>query len=585
MATQAGHTAKKAAPRTAKQVGPRGRPAGAGTRYRLWIAVLLICAPLLSSALYLVYARSSGLAGFPLDDAWIHQTYARNLAQTGQLAYLPGQPSAGSTSPAWSFILSVAYLLGIDYKLWAYLIGSLSLAATACLAYRLFLRLAPPRSPTAEEGKPRPRAALLAGLLCAVEWHLVWASVSGMETILFTALSLGLLEYYFGHVAAVSGPNACAGCPCRPCAGCLCRPSNGHGPSGEPASVHKEQTVVRAVGIGLLAGVLVLTRPEGAVLAGMVLLAMIGLPWPSTRSELRLRLLAAVVAAVAMLAVLSPYFAFNLRTSGTIFPNTFYAKQAEYQAELPIWTRLWQVLSPTLAGAQVLLVPGFVYSIYSLLSRPRGQRRWPAIVPVVWWLAILGLYAVRLPVGYQHGRYTMPSIPLLILYGVWGTAAMLRPRSPRLRVRVLSRVVPAAIAILAVLFWWRGANAYRDDVGFIEGEMVAVARWLGEQTAPGDLIAVHDIGAIGYLIDRPLLDLAGLITPEVIPFIADADQLAGWMAAREAGYAVFFPDFSPAYARLAVNPRLRQIYCADHPWTRQVGRRNLCVYRLLEPGN
>ena len=93
------------------------------------------------------------------------------------------------------------------------------------------------------------------------------------------------------------------------------------------------------------------------------------------------------------------------------------------------------------------------------------------------------------------------------------------------------------------------------------------------------------LGAIGYLIDRPLLDLAGLITPEVIPFIADADQLAGWMAAREAGYAVFFPDFSPAYARLAVDPRLRQIYCADHPWTRQVGRRNLCVYRLLESGN
>ncbi|MBN1135661.1 MAG: hypothetical protein JXM73_03705 [Anaerolineae bacterium] len=524
-----------------------------GDQHRLSIAGILVVAAALSSVLYVAYAWSHGLVGFPLDDAWIHQTYGRNLAQTGQLAYLPGQPSAGSTSPAWSLILSAAYMLKVDFYLWTYLIGGLALAATAWFTYRLFLRLG-------AKGKGL-KAALWAGLLCAVEWHLVWASVSGMETILFTALSLGLLEYYIGHVAAV------------------------HGPAGEPVSVHKEQTIVRAIGIGLLAGVLVLTRPEGVVLAGLVLLAMVGIPWPSTRDELRLRLAAAGAAVMAMAIILSPYVAFNLNTSGTIFPNTFYAKQAEYQTGLPIWTRLWQVLSPTLAGAQALLLPGFVYGVYHLVSRPEGRRNWPALVPVVWWAAILGLYALRLPVSYQHGRYTMPSIPLLVLYGVWGTTKMLRPRSPRLWVRVVSRAAPVATAILALLFWWRGASIYRDDAGFIEGEMVAVARWLGEHTAPGDLIAVHDIGAIGYLIDRPLLDLAGLITPEVIPFIADADQLAGWMAGRGAAYAVFFPDFSPAYAQLAADPRFEQLHCADHAWTRQVGQRNLCVYRLAGLGD
>jgi len=314
--------------------------------------LLIVLVAVLSAGLCPAYASFSGHSGFPLDDAWIHQTYARNLAQTGQLAYLPGQPSAGSTSPTWSFILSVAYMLKIDFRLWTYVIGCLALAATAWFTYRLFLRLG-------TKGKGL-RAALLAGLLCAVEWHLVWASVSGMETILFTALSLALLEYYFSHVAAV------------------------HGPAGKPACVHKEQTSVRAIGIGLLAGVLVLTRPEGVVLTGLVLLAMVGVPRPSTRGELKLRLMAAGVAVVAMAVTLSPYVAFNLRTSGTIFPNTFYAKQAEYRTGLPIWTRLWRVLSPTLAGAQVLLLPGFVYSVYLLLFRPQGRRNWPAIVPVVW---------------------------------------------------------------------------------------------------------------------------------------------------------------------------------------------------------
>ena len=54
-------------------------------------------------------AASRTFAGYPLDDAWIHQTYARNWAETGQLAYVVGLPSAGSTAPLWTLLLSVAY--------------------------------------------------------------------------------------------------------------------------------------------------------------------------------------------------------------------------------------------------------------------------------------------------------------------------------------------------------------------------------------------------------------------------------------------------------------------------------------------
>jgi hypothetical protein len=419
---------------------------------------------------------------------------------------------------------------------------------------------------------------LLTGLLCAVEWHLVWASVSGMETILFTALSLALVEYYSS--LSREEPSRIAG-------------------SGA-ASVRKEQTIVRAMGVGLLAGILVLTRPEGLVLAGMVLAAMAGLPLQpahpassappekaaqgvAERSSVRLRLMSAGVALATMAVLLIPYAAFNLRTSGTVLPNTFYAKHAEYEAvginlPLQLIKNFWRVLRPTLVGAQLLLLPGLIYGAYRLVR----QRNWPAILPLVWWLALLGLYAVRLPVDYQHGRYTMPSIPWLILYGAWGTAEAVQPRSRHLWLRVLSRAMPVAIAVLAVFFWGRGAIAYRDDVGLIEGEMVAVAHWLNEHTAPGDLIAVHDIGAVGYLTDRPLLDLAGLITPEVIPFITDAGRLAEWMTARGAAYAVFFPDFSPAYAQLAGDPRLTQVFCSGYAWTRATGHQNLCVYRLAK---
>jgi hypothetical protein len=512
-----------------------------------WYVLLAISLlAIIASSTCLAHTYQSGYLGFPLDDAWIHQTYARNLAETGQLAFRPGQPSAGSTSPAWSFLLSVGYLVGIDFRLWAYLLGAAALVATAILVYRLFRHLEPKRS----------RAALLVGLFCAVEWHLVWAAVSGMETMLFTALSLGLLDAFLTQVEATR-----------------------RGPVDRPASLEYEARLVRSVGIGLLSGILVLTRPEGLGLAGLVFAGLLLFPRASGWQEIRSRLFTVGVAFIAFAIVLAPYVAFNLNTSGSPWPNTFYAKQIEYQTGGSFLLRLWRVLSPTLVGAQVLLVPGFLYAAYEAVRR----RTWPALLPLLWWLAFLIAYALRLPVGYQHGRYTMPTIPIFILYGAWGTAVLLSPRSPHLLSRVVSRALPIAIGLLALVFLGRGALAYRDDVAFIEGEMVATAFWLNDNTSPGDLLAVHDIGAVGYYTDRPLLDLAGLITPEVIAFMTDADLLMEWMLEQGADYAVFFPDFSPTYAALAAHSKLEQLHCTGYAWTRSTGHENMCVYRVLDP--
>jgi hypothetical protein len=370
--------------------------------------------------------------------------------------------------------------------------------------------------------------------------------------MLFTALSLALWEYSFSQIA------------------------NRESPQG-PASLQTERAVVGAVGIGLLAAILTLTRPEGLGLAGLVIAALLLLPRLPTRDELGPRLLVAGIALLSCGALLTPYIAFNLNTSGSLFPNTLYAKQAEYQLRLAVPGRMWQVLGPTLAGAQALLLPGFCYAAYRLISR----RQWLALSPMMWWAAFLAVYAVRLPVSYQHGRYTMPTIPLLVLYGLWGTAGLLRLNSPRLLWRTSSRAALLAMIVLAFVFWGRGAVAYRDDVGFVEGEMVATARWLNEHAGPDDIVAVHDIGAVGYLTELHLLDMAGLINPEVIPFIGDAPQLAAWMQQQNATYAVFFRDFSPAYAQLDADPALQPVYCTDYAWTRKMNHENMCVYRLL----
>jgi len=47
---------------------------------------------------------------------------------------------------------------------------------------------------------------------------------------------------------------------------------------------------------------------------------------------------------------------------------------------------------------------------------------------------------------------------------------------------------------------------------------IVIGEWLRDHTAPEAVVAVPDIGAIGYISRREILDLNGLVTPELIPY-------------------------------------------------------------------
>ncbi|MDY7041627.1 MAG: hypothetical protein SVX38_12270 [Chloroflexota bacterium] len=496
-----------------------------------WLQAILIAAAFLGAVVYLGQTAYMGYLGFPLDDAWIHQTYARNLAQWGQLSYVQGELSAGSTSPLWTMVLSVGYLLRVDGRLWAYLAGATCLVLTTNAAYRLGRLLWPDRQ----------RVTFVAAVFCGLEWHLIWGGFSGMETLLFTYLTLLLIE------------QSLAG--------------------------------ARPFWIGLLGALLVLTRPEGIAL---LLLAAVVSWLPDEERPARVADVTSLLAGFTLLAV--PYLTYNVIVSRSFFPNTFYAKQSEYQillTGLPLWTRLWRVIRPTLVGAQVLLLPGFIYAAFHTVREIFTRRRDVAlrklffpILPLMWWAGLLVMYALRLPTDYQHGRYVIPSIPILVLYGVMGMAEILRPFSSQAAVRVISRVFLGATAVLLLAFVVLGGWAYARDVSFIECEMVDVARWLADNTPSDALIAVHDIGAIGYFSRRPLVDLAGLITPEVIPFIRDESLLLAFLYEREAEYLVTFPSW---YPRMVQDSNLTPLYSTGCSWTVDMGHDNMVVYRLHAP--
>lgn len=494
-------------------------------------------------ALYVLVAAQMSQPGFPLDDAWIHQTYARSLGVNGRWEYVPGAVSSGSTSPLWTVLLAIGYLLGVPYFGWAFALGAVSLWLLSLGGMRLWPAMWPSLA----------KWRWLVGVTLVLMWPFVWAAASGMETLLFAAMGVWLVADVLTAVHTQSFN-------------------------------HK-----RAALLGGMAGLLILLRPDGLILVILVAMALLLLPegWRNGVWLVSLFVGTAVF-------VLSPYFAFNYATSGTLWPNTFYAKQTEYAVLLtqPLFGRLLRLLYFSLGGpesgwqgsssAHLLLLPGVVWAAWLAFQQDWRQKRLFYLLPFAWAGGHVLAYAWRLPVLYQHGRYLLAAVPVWVITGLAGWLLLLaRLKADGLPGRVLRLVSGITFGIVLIFFLGVGAVAYGRDVAFINGEMVAVAQWLAENTPEDAVIAAHDIGAIGYFGERPLLDLAGLISPEIVPLLADEQALAVYIWQSDADYLVTAPGWP--YESITLDSRAELLFETRYRQTREEGVNNMAVYGLKRP--
>jgi hypothetical protein len=450
--------------------------------------------------------------GFPLDDSWIHATYARNLALSGEWVFRPGMRSAGSTSPLWTLLLVPGYWLDLAPFWWSHFLGFACLCALAATAELGVRRLS--------DGY---RAQIpWAGLLVGTEWHLLWASVSGMETILHALLLTAVL------VMLMTGSRKYAA-------------------------------------MGLLTGLSVWVRPDGLTIVPVVMLVL-----GATLSGRGERPRALVAYSSGLGALLLPYLVFNLSLAGTPFPNTFYAKQAEYAGwqTRSILYRLGLGVLQVCTGPVLLLLPALVFE----LARGVKARSIAKLAALAWCVSYMGMYVLRLP-PYQHARYLMPAMPILLVIGFLGLLRFCQTRWPGARHWILEWAWIAGLVMSQLGFLILGARAYGEDVALIETEMVRTASWVAANLRSEAVVAAHDIGALGYFDDHVLIDLAGLVSPEVIPFIRDEDQLAAYLDQRGATHLIAFPDL---YPQLIQESTL--VYSSGGSIAPGMGQGNLSVY-------
>jgi hypothetical protein len=487
----------------------------------------------LAGVLVAVYALST--TGFPLDDSWIHQVYGRNFAQLGQWAFVPDVPSGASTAPAYTLLLALGYFFNIPYMLWTHALGAVALAVAGMIGARIADMLYPKLT----------YVGWAVGLALIGSWHLIWAAASGMETMLFCTLLIMALWLVWREV-------------------------DGN------LQMTTRPIMLRGAFFGAVLAIATATRPEGVVFGAILGVALL---IARPMAQFRQTFLWGIGAAAMFALVISPYLLNNLYLNGSMLPNTSDAKYARIVPLLrfPFTQRFFNMLEPILAGAQFFLVFGLVYFLVRI--RTQGRKIALYLAPLVWFVVLALLYTVRLPVPFQHGRYMIPALPMIVLLGTIGIVAMVIDWKESILGRVLSRTLALATVLTMVAFAVLiGRNAYITDTAIINEEMVDLAFWIEAELPKDQLLAIHDIGAVGYFASRPLLDVAGLITPEIIPFINQPEAMWAYMQAQGSVYFMAFPSQIPNED--PNDPRLCLIYQSDGRTTPSVGEAKMSIYRL-----
>lgn len=443
----------------------------------------------LASEVYLFFPR----LGLPLDDSWIHLQFARQIAEGEGLAYNSGRWVSGSTAPLWTALLALVRVVPVPPVVGAKLLGALFFLASVDATSRLAAELSPSR------GVGR----LAATATAATHW-LVWSALSGMEVALFTCLSLWGLVLHLRERRS-------------------------------PAAVELSLPVLALA---------CLARPEGGFLFVAALLDRL-LPAGSAAAVLAaLRRLAVPLAAASLVVV--PTLVFYRATGDSFLPTTFAVKSAPAPDFLPEGRFLRAVVDVVFRSQPVLaLFAGAgVIRLVTRFRTARGRGLLPAFWVLGLPLAYSFLAAETGPVIVGNfGRYFFPLLPVVALLGVlgWERAARRLGRVPRL-VLVTLILLPQAWGLMV------GPPKYVQTIANVESSDVAAARWLAERLPPEAVLAVQDVGALKYHLANPVIDLTGIVNPEILPHLRGSDwqgSLLGFLADRRPDFLVVFPEYYP----------------------------------------
>lgn len=397
-------------------------------------------------------AHAGALAHHTVDDAMICVRYARNAVAGHGLVYNVGEWVEGFSDPLWVALITAATAAGLDGLLVAKGVGAIASALALIVAGSTARRL----------GVPTPAAAILLSAVAASTGY-AYHAVAGLETGAH-ALLLALL----GAALVADRPLAAAG----------------------------------------VSGLLMWSRPEGFLYAGLLLLRLPADGWRRTLAWL----LVPAGSAATLLAVRWWLYEAWL-------PNTFAAKVGP-----PARLDTLGLTLVHLGQAWMPLMPLFLCAAGLAAARPsRAQMPWLGIVGLTLFFTLASP-----PDWMVGGRFFVPALPAIAVLAAIGWQQIVGARADQLRYVLWIAVLAPILAgpfdrfLLEHAVW----PVYPEMRGT---DHQVLAAEVASRVGPDDLVATGQIGFIGVATDARVLDLAGL-TDRTLPRLLKAGDLAAYVA-------------------------------------------------------
>jgi arabinofuranosyltransferase len=492
--------------------------------------------------------------GFPLDDPWIHLQFARNLHDYGAFSYYKDQMiTSGSTSPLYTFILAAGFFITNNEMILSYTIGIAFLLLAAFMAFRLAYILF----------EHDIIFSLSAAFLVIINHRLQWIAISGMETTLFISLLLMVLFFYYTR---------------------------------------------KYLQLGIVSGLLLWARPEAIILYAVLAvdiffnLKIVKQPKVKKHRNIPHRVdLSWIKKAVPYtIVIITVYAAFNLILSGSIFPNTYSAKMKYYSG--PGQDFPGQVFSFLIDGNMYLFAILALVSIVRIIWNVVRRKQNRFLILLLWSIFLFVAYWHDLPKLYQNGRYLMPIIPIYIIFVLDGLKIFISWLKERIHFLTKPNVAEAMAVLVILIFVFQAGEkslasetSYIKDCRYITDRQVKTALWIRDNIPENAVVATHDIGAIGFYSNRQIVDMVGLVSPEMIKNIGRFDLLKEFLVKSKVTHIAVLKNWfeivneNPLMQTDPTSPEVMQVFRFDpertHFTSQEATRLNDAGEYYLSAGN
>jgi arabinofuranosyltransferase len=518
--------------------------------------IVLIASVLLTLMIGIYFVLSSHAQnrywGFPLDDPWIHLTFAKNLVHYGSFSYFKNEiVTSGSTSPIYTLILALLFIFSSNEFIISYFLGIFFSALSIFFIFKLF----------SSHFKSLPLLGVSAILVAAIQPKLNLISVSGMETTMFIAFLTMIFFFY--------------------------RTKN-------------------LIWLGVVLGLTVWCRPDGLLIwVAIIIDYFIQTKYLKSHNEQiesafwskREFILSFIIAGSLIIL----YFGFNYVLSGEILPNTYRAKLEYYHNNQPSYFLFNDVIKYFSSKEFIIIWIPFLIGLITALVDLIKKRRNEYYVYFLFVLGFILIYYLMLPFSHRFGRYLMPVIPFYILTSFHGIRIIIDfLLSKKISVGLINLLF-SAFALICIILSWKELNnnriEYIELCQYHNDRHVAAGRWLKQNTLEDDVIATHDIGAIAYYSERKIIDMAGLVTPELITHINDKNYssfLNNYFAQKKIDYLVTLRNWfevvndKPVFVPVK-EPEVLEIFkynpLQTHIQPQEVSQLNQTVIKMLQNGD